>query len=153
LPSPARTRQLARPRPGGLLEWLFYIVKATRGDNLATGRTSETFQTSIVDMITTRPIITINPSLDRRSLGKFGREGYAVAASALPRSAVVRGFIFESNEVAACSGNGFSSRLFMRADHSAVGRFSRNVADYSEWKTGAAASRQFLRPSRFSSRP
>jgi GPH family glycoside/pentoside/hexuronide:cation symporter len=121
------------PKPGGLLEWLGYIVHGTRSD-LASSNVADVFN-SIVNMIgtaTTIVVIILSPPLSR----KFGKKSVAVAGFGLAAlgtfafyllgPANVTGMLLVTILIAICYAPTIPLVWSIFAD----------VADYSEWKTG-----------------
>jgi Na+/melibiose symporter-like transporter len=125
------------PAPGGLLEWLGYIVHADRSD-LASSNVADVFN-SIVNMIGTAVIIVVillSPTLSRR-LGKktvtvvgFALTAVASAVFYLPGPTNIGAMILLSVLWSICYAPTIPLCWAMFAD----------VADYSEWKNNRRAT-------------
>jgi GPH family glycoside/pentoside/hexuronide:cation symporter len=125
------------PAPGGVLEWLGYIVHADRSD-LAASNVADVFN-SIVNIMGTAVIIIVillSPSLSRK-LGKktvavagFALTAVASAAFYLPGPTDVGAMIFLSILWSVCYAPTIPLCWAMFAD----------VADYSEWKNHRRAT-------------
>jgi GPH family glycoside/pentoside/hexuronide:cation symporter len=123
--------------PGGILEWLGYIVHADRSD-LANSNVADVAN-SIINMIGTAVIIAailLSPSLSRK-LGKktvaiagFALTALASAAFYLPSPTDIRGMILLSVLWSLFYGPTIPLCWAMFAD----------VADYSEWKNNRRAT-------------
>jgi len=121
------------PKPGGILEWLGYIVHADRS-NLANSSVSDVFN-SIINMIGTGVTIIVlimSPVLSR----KFGKKAVAVCGFGLAAFGTfafyllgptnVNGMVLLTILIAICYAPTIPLIWAIYAD----------VADYSEWKTG-----------------
>jgi Na+/melibiose symporter-like transporter len=121
------------PAPGGLLEWLGYIVHGDK-TNLADSNVADVFN-SIINMIGTGitiVVILLSPSFAR----KYGKKAVAVAGFALAglgslafyllSPANVTGMIVLTSLIAVAYAPTIPLIWAIYAD----------VADYSEWKTG-----------------
>jgi Na+/melibiose symporter-like transporter len=121
------------PKPGGLLEWLGYIV---HGDpsNLANSNIADVFN-SIVNMIgtaTTIVVIMLSASFARR----FGKKAVAVTGFGLSALNAFAFYLLKPENV-----NGMVALTILGAVVYAptvplVWAIYADVADYSEWKTG-----------------
>ncbi len=121
------------PKPGGLLEWLGYIV---HGDpsNLANSNIADVFN-SIVNMIgtaTTIVVIMLSASFARR----FGKKAVAVTGFGLSALNAFAFYLLKPENV-----NGMVALTVLGAVVYAptvplVWAIYADVADYSEWKTG-----------------
>jgi Na+/melibiose symporter-like transporter len=121
------------PKPGGILEWLGYIVRADRS-NLANSSVADVFN-SIINMIGTGVTIIVllmSPVLSR----KFGKKAVAVCGFGLAALSTfafyllgptnVNGMVLLTILIAICYAPTIPLIWAIYAD----------VADYSEWKTG-----------------
>jgi Na+/melibiose symporter-like transporter len=121
------------PAPGGILEWLGYIV---HGDitTLAESNVADVFN-SIINMIgtgTTIIVILLSPSLSKRfgkkavAIGGFGLASLGTFAFYLLGPTNIIGMIVLTILIAICYAPTIPLVWAIYAD----------VADYSEWKTG-----------------
>ena len=121
------------PRPGGILEWLGYIVHAD-SSNLSGSNVADVFN-SIVNMIstiTTIVVIMLSVSFARR----FGKKAVAVAGFGLSALNAFAFYLLPPEAV-----NGMVLLTILGAVVYAptiplVWAIYADVADYSEWKTG-----------------
>jgi Na+/melibiose symporter-like transporter len=121
------------PRPGGVLEWLGYIVHADP-ENLAGSNVADVFN-SIVNMISTITIIVVimlSVSFARR----FGKKAVAVAGFGLSALNAFAFYLLPPDAV-----NGMVLLTILGAVVYAptiplIWAIYADVADYSEWKTG-----------------
>ena len=121
------------PAPGGILEWLGYIVHGTR-ENLAASNVADVAN-SIINMIGTAVtivVILLSPSLAR----KFGKKTVAVTGFAL---AAVSAFLFytlKPDEVTGMVALTVIGAVFYAPTIPLIWAIYADVADYSEWTTG-----------------
>jgi glycoside/pentoside/hexuronide:cation symporter, GPH family len=121
------------PKPGGILEWLGYIVHADRS-NLAGSHVDDVFN-SIINMIGTGVTIIVllmSPVLSR----KFGKKAVAVCGFGLAALGTFAFYLLEPTNV-----NGMVLLTILIAICYAptiplIWAIYADVADYSEWKTG-----------------
>jgi GPH family glycoside/pentoside/hexuronide:cation symporter len=120
-------------KPGGILEWLGYIVHGTR-DNLASSNVADVFN-SIVNMIGTMTIIIVimlSASLAQR----FGKKAVAVVGFALSTvNAFAFYFLSPSNTTGMVALTILGSIVYAPTIPLVWAIFA-DVADYSEWQTG-----------------
>jgi Na+/melibiose symporter-like transporter len=120
-------------KPGGLLEWLGYIVHGTR-DNLATSNVADVFN-SIINMIgtaTTIIVIMLSASLAQ----KYGKKAIAVVGFAL---STLNAFAFYFLKPADTTGMlvlTILGSIVYAPTIPLVWAIFADVADYSELKTG-----------------
>jgi Na+/melibiose symporter-like transporter len=120
-------------RPGGLLEWLGYIVHGTR-DNLATSNVADVFN-SIINMAgtaTTIIVILLSASLAHR----FGKKAVAVAGFALSTLNALAFYLLQPADVYGMVGLTILGSIVYAPTIPLVWAIFADVADYSEWKTG-----------------
>lgn len=121
------------PKPGGILEWLGYIVHADRA-NLVNSSVADVFN-SIINMIGTG--VTIIVLLMSPVLAvKFGKKAVAVCGFALAALGTFTFYLLEPANV-----NGMVLLTILIAICYAptiplIWAIYADVADYSEWKTG-----------------
>jgi Na+/melibiose symporter-like transporter len=121
------------PKPGGILEWLGYIVHGDRS-NLANSSIADVFN-SIINMIGTGVTIIVllmSPVLSR----KFGKKAVAVCGFGLAALSTFAFYLLEPANV-----NGMVLLTILIAICYAptiplIWAIYADVADYSEWKTG-----------------
>jgi Na+/melibiose symporter-like transporter len=121
------------PRPGGLLEWLGYIVHGTR-DHLATSNVADVFN-SVVNMIgtlTTIAVILLSASFAHR----FGKKAVAVTGFALSSINAFAFYYLKPTDVTGMVGLTILGALVYAPTIPLVWAIYADVADYSEWKTG-----------------
>lgn len=120
-------------KPGGLLEWLGYIVHGTR-DNLAASNVADVFN-SIINMlgtVTTIIVIMLSGSFARR----FGKKAVAVAGFALSTiNAFAFYFLSPTNTTGMIALTIIGSIVYAPTIPLVWAIFA-DVADYSELKTG-----------------
>ncbi len=118
------------PKPGGLLEWLGYVV---HGDQTASN-VADVFN-SIVNMLGTGVtiiVILLSPSLAR----SFGKKSVAVAGFALATIGTFAFYTLSPTNVWGMLGiTAFVSIVYAPTIPLTWAIFA-DVADYSEWKTG-----------------
>ncbi len=121
------------PKPGGLLEWLGYIVHGTR-DNLAASNVADVFN-SIVNMagtLTILIVILLSASLARR----FGKKAVGVAGFFLSTLCAFAFYLLKPTDVNAMVGLTVLGSAVYAPTIPLVWAIFADVADYSEWKTG-----------------
>lgn len=131
LTAPALTADATRP--GGLLEWLGYIVHGTR-DHLAASNVADVFN-SIVNMAgtgTTIIVILLSASLAHR----FGKKAVAVAGFALSAANAFAFYLLSPTNTYGMVGLTILGSIFYAPTIPLVWAIFADVADYSEWKTG-----------------
>jgi Na+/melibiose symporter-like transporter len=121
------------PKPGGLLEWLGYIVHGTR-DNLARSNVVAVFYSilNVAGRFTTIIVILLSASLAHR----YGKKAVAVAGFAL---STVLGFAFYFLKPTDVNGMvilTILSAVVYAPTIPLIWAIYADVADYSEWKTG-----------------
>jgi len=125
--------QAGDPKPGGLLEWLGYIVHGTR-DDLAGSNVVAVFYSilNVAGRFTTIIVILLSATLAHR----FGKKAVAVAGFAL---STILGFAFYFLKSADVNGMvilTILSAVVYAPTVPLVWAIYADVADYSEWKTG-----------------
>jgi Na+/melibiose symporter-like transporter len=121
------------PKPGGMLEWLGYIVHGTR-DDLARSNVVAVFYSilNVAGRFTTIIVILLSASLAHR----YGKKTVAVAGFAL---STVLGFAFYFLKPADVNGMVIVTILgavVYAPTIPLIWSIYADVADYSEWKTG-----------------
>ena len=120
-------------RPGGLLEWLGYIVHGTR-DNLAASNVADVFN-SIVNMIGTA--VTIVVILLSASLAqKFGKKAVAVIGFALSTLNAFAFYLLSPTNTTGMIVLTIVGSIVYAPTIPLVWAIFADVADYSELKTG-----------------
>jgi len=120
-------------KPGGLLEWLGYIVHGTR-DNLAASNVADVFN-SIVNMVgtgTTIVVILLSASLAHR----FGKKAVAVVGFALSTVTAFAFYLLKPTDIYGMVGLTILSAIVYAPTIPLVWAIFADVADYSELKTG-----------------
>lgn len=120
-------------KPGGLLEWLGYIVHGTR-DNLATSNISDVFN-SIVNMLgtaTTIIVILLSAPLARR----FGKKAVAVTGFTLSTITAFAFYWLKPTDVNGMVGLTIIGSIVYAPTIPLLWAIFADVADYSELKTG-----------------
>jgi Na+/melibiose symporter-like transporter len=120
-------------KPGGLLEWLGYIVHGTR-DNLASSNVADVFN-SIVNMLgtaTTIIVIMLSASFARR----FGKKAVAVAGFALSTLNAFAFYLLSPTNTTGMVALTIIGAMVYAPTIPLVWAIFADVADYSEWKTG-----------------
>ena len=121
------------PAPGGILEWLGYIVHGER-TNLASSNVADVAN-SIINMIGTGVtiiVIILSPSLAK----KFGKKAVAISGFALASIGTLAFYLLGPTNIA---GMVVLTILIAIAYAPTIPLFwaiYADVADYSEWKTG-----------------
>jgi glycoside/pentoside/hexuronide:cation symporter, GPH family len=121
------------PKPGGILEWLGYIVHDTR-DNLASSNVADVFN-SIVNMAgtaTTIVVIFLSAPLAHR----FGKKAVAITGFALSTLNAFAFYLLPPDRVYSMVGLTILGSVFYAPTIPLVWAIFADVADYSEWKTG-----------------
>ena len=121
------------PTPGGILEWLGYIVHGTR-DNLA-GTNVADVANSIINMIGTAVtivVILLSPALSRR----FGKKAIAVAGFSLSTISALAFYLLKPTNVTGMIALTVIGAVVYAPTIPLVWAIYADVADYSEWKTG-----------------
>jgi Na+/melibiose symporter-like transporter len=121
------------PTPGGVLEWLGYVVHADRsslgGSNVAD------VANSIINMIGTAVTIMVilaSPALSR----KFGKKATAVVGFALSTVCAFAFYVLSPSNVAGMVGLTIVGSIVYAPTIPLIWAIYADVADYSEWKTG-----------------
>jgi GPH family glycoside/pentoside/hexuronide:cation symporter len=120
-------------KPGGLLEWLGYIVHGTR-DNLASSNVADVFN-SIVNMIgtaTTIVVIMLSASFAQR----FGKKAVAVAGFTLSTINAFAFYLLKPTDVTGMVVLTIIGSIVYAPTIPLIWAIFADVADYSEWKTG-----------------
>jgi len=120
-------------KPGGLLEWLGYIVHGTR-DNLASSNVADVFN-SIVNMLgtaTTIVVILLSASFARR----FGKKAVAVAGFTLSTLTAFAFYLLRPTDVNSMVGLTILGSIVYAPTIPLLWAIFADVADYSELKTG-----------------
>jgi GPH family glycoside/pentoside/hexuronide:cation symporter len=120
-------------KPGGLLEWLGYIVHGTR-DNLANSNVADVFN-SIVNMIgtaTTIIVIMLSASFARR----FGKKAVAVAGFTLSTINAFAFYFLQPTDVTGMVVLTIIGSIVYAPTIPLIWAIFADVADYSELKTG-----------------
>lgn len=120
-------------KPGGILEWLGYIVHGTR-DNLAASNVADVFN-SIINMIgtaTTIIVIMLSASLARR----FGKKAVAVAGFTLSTLNAFAFYFLSPTNTTGMIVLTITGSIVYAPTIPLVWAIFADVADYSEWKTG-----------------
>ena len=120
-------------KPGGLLEWLGYIVHGTRAD-LANSNVADVFN-SIVNMIgtaTTIIVIMLSASFAKR----FGKKAVAVTGFALSTINAFAFYLLKPTDVNGMVALTILGSIVYAPTIPLVWAIFADVADYSELKTG-----------------
>jgi glycoside/pentoside/hexuronide:cation symporter, GPH family len=121
------------PKPGGILEWLGYIVHGTRTD-LANSNVADVFN-SIINMVgtaTTIIVILLSPPLSR----KYGKKAIAVAGFGLAALGTFAFYLLSPTNVTGMMVLTILIAIVYAPTIPLVWAIFADVADYSEWKTG-----------------
>jgi len=121
------------PKPGGLLEWLGYIVHGTRTD-LATSNVADVFN-SIINMIgtgTTIIVILLSPPLSR----EYGKKAVSVAGFGLAALGTFAFYLLSPTNVGGMVALTILIAICYAPTIPLIWAIFADVADYSEWKTG-----------------
>lgn len=120
-------------KPGGLLEWLGYIVHGTR-DNLGSSNVADVFN-SIINMVgtvTTIIVIMLSASFARR----FGKKAVAVTGFALSTVNAFAFYFLKPTDVNGMLALTIIGSMVYAPTIPLVWAIFADVADYSELKTG-----------------
>ena len=121
------------PAPGGILEWLGYIVHADRSD-LANSNVADVAN-SLINMIGTGItiiVILLSPALSR----KFGKKAIAVGGFALASIGSLAFYLLSPTNIAGMIALTVLIAIVYAPTIPLVWAIYADVADYSEWKTG-----------------
>ena len=121
------------PTPGGLLEWLGYIVHSD-GTNLANTNIADVFN-SLVNVIgtgVTMVVILLSPPLARR----FGKKAIAVAGFGLSTISGLAFYLLEPANVNGMVALTVIGSILYAPTIPLIWAIFADCADYSEWKTG-----------------
>jgi len=121
------------PKPGGLLEWLGYIVHGTR-DQLASSNVADVFN-SLINMLgtaTTIIVIMLSASFARR----FGKKAVAVAGFALSTLNAFAFYLLKPTDTTGMVALTILGSIVYAPTIPLVWAIFADVADYSELKTG-----------------
>jgi len=120
-------------RPGGLLEWLGYIVHGTR-DELTSSNVAKVFYSimNIIQRFTTIAVILMSASLAFR----YGKKAVAVIGFALSTVAGFAFYLLKPTDVTGMVVLSIVSALVYAPTIPLIWSIFADVADYSEWKTG-----------------
>ena len=121
------------PKPGGLLEWLGYVVHGTR-DNLASSNVADVFN-SIINMVGTGVtiiVILLSPPLSR----KFGKKAVSVAGFGLAALGTFAFYLLSPTNVVGMLVLTIIIAICYAPTIPLVWAIFADVADYSEWKIG-----------------
>ena len=121
------------PKPGGILEWLGYIVHGTR-DNLASSNVADVFN-SIVNMVGTATIIIVI-MLSASLAQKFGKKAVAVAGFGLSALGTFAFYLLSPTNVVGMVALTVLIAIFYAPTIALIWAIYADVADYSELKTG-----------------
>jgi Na+/melibiose symporter-like transporter len=121
------------PAPGGILEWLGYIVHADKSD-LANSNVADVAN-SLINMIGTGItiiVILLSPALSR----KFGKKAIAVGGFALASIGSLAFYLLSPTNIAGMIALTVLIAIVYAPTIPLVWAIYADVADYSEWKTG-----------------
>jgi glycoside/pentoside/hexuronide:cation symporter, GPH family len=121
------------PAPGGILEWLGYIVHGDKM-NLANSNVADVAN-SIINMIGTGItiiVIILSPALSK----KFGKKAVAVAGFALASIGTFAFYLLDPANVAGMVILTILIAIAYAPTIPLIWAIYADVADYSEWKTG-----------------
>ena len=121
------------PKPGGLLEWLGYIVHGDKS-NLAATNVADVFN-SIVNMVvtgTTIVVIMLSVSFAKR----FGKKAVAVAGFGLSALNAFAFYLLKPDDVNGMVALSFLGAIVYAPTIPLIWAIYADVADFSEWKTG-----------------
>ncbi|MGB7747660.1 MAG: glycoside-pentoside-hexuronide (GPH):cation symporter [Verrucomicrobiia bacterium] len=119
--------------PGGILEWIGYIVHGTR-DNLATSNVTDVFQ-SIINMLgtaTTIIVIFLSVSFARR----FGKKAVAIVGFTLSTVNAFATYLLPPTAVYGMVALTIVGSIVYAPTIPLIWAIFADCADYSEWKTG-----------------
>jgi GPH family glycoside/pentoside/hexuronide:cation symporter len=121
------------PAPGGILEWLGYIVHGDKA-NLASSNVADVAN-SIINMIGTGVtiiVIILSPALSRR----FGKKAVAIGGFALASIGTLAFFLLGPTNVTGMVVLTILIAIAYAPTIPLIWAIYADVADYSEWKTG-----------------
>ncbi len=121
------------PAPGGILEWLGYVVHGTR-DNLSNSNVADVAN-SIINMLGTGVtiiVIMLSPPLAK----KFGKKAIAVAGFSLSTISALAFYLLPPTNVTGMVALTVIGSIVYAPTIPLVWAIYADVADYSEWKTG-----------------
>ena len=121
------------PAPGGILEWLGYIVHGDKS-NLANSNVADVAN-SLINMIGTGVtiiIILLSPALSKR----FGKKAVAVVGFALASVGWMAFYLLSPTNVAGMITLTIINSVVYAPTIPLIWAIYADVADYSEWKTG-----------------
>ena len=121
------------PVPGGILEWIGYIVHGTR-DNLANSNVTDVFNSIINGLGTATTIIVIflSVSFARR----FGKKAVAIAGFALSAVNAFATYFLKPTDVYGMAALTVVGSIVYAPTIPLIWAIFADCADYSEWKTG-----------------
>jgi Na+/melibiose symporter-like transporter len=125
--------EVGAPTPGGLLEWLGYIVHGDRS-NLANTNVADVAN-SLINMLGTAvtiAVILLSPALSQR----FGKKAIAVGGFALSTFSALAFYFLSPGNVAGMLALTVIGSVVYAPTIPLVWAIYADVADYSEWKTG-----------------
>jgi glycoside/pentoside/hexuronide:cation symporter, GPH family len=120
------------PAPGGILEWLGYIVHGTR-DNLAASNVADVAN-SIVNMLGTAvtiAFILLSPPLSRA----FGKKAIAVVGFGLSAASALAFYLLSPTDITGMIVVTIVGAIVYAPTIPLIWAIYADVADYSEWKT------------------
>jgi Na+/melibiose symporter-like transporter len=121
------------PAPGGLLEWLGYVVHGDRA-NLAGSNVADVAN-SLINMLGTAVTITVillSPSLSRR----FGKRTVAIVGFGLTTLCSLAFYFLRPDDVGGMVALTILGSVCYAPTIPLIWAIYADVADYSEWKTG-----------------
>ncbi len=121
------------PKPGGILEWLGYIVHGTRTD-LANSNVADVFN-SIINMVgtgVTIVVILLSPPLSR----KYGKKAVSIAGFGLAALGTFAFYLLSPTNVVGMLVLTILIAICYAPTIPLVWAIFADVADYSEWKVG-----------------
>ena len=121
------------PAPGGILEFLGYVVHGTR-DNLANSNVADVFN-SVINMLgtaTTIAVLVLSPSLSRR----YGKKAVAVGGFALSAATGAAFYLLSPSNVVGMILLTILGAAVYAPTIPVIWSMYADVADYSEWQTG-----------------
>ena len=120
-------------KPGGILEWLGYIVHGTR-DSLATSNVADVFN-SVVNMVGTLTTITVI-LLSASFAHRFGKKAVAAVGFAFSTVIAFAFYLLKPTDVWGMVGLTILGSMVYAPTIPLVWAIFADLADYSEWKTG-----------------
>ncbi len=120
-------------RPGGMLEWLGYIVHGTR-EHLSDSNVAKVFYSiiNIAQRITTIAVILASVSLARR----YGKKAVSIAGFAIQTVLSFLFYMLKPTDVYAMLAISILNAVAFAPTIPLLWAIFADVADYSEWKTG-----------------